>query len=215
MKSLFQIVTEADKKPKKDDYEDLDNSPEEDDEDTGTDYTEDPDSTDASTDEASTDEDSDPADEDGDSTDYTVDTEDVSPDDSDDTDTPSDDDSSTDADSTDSEPTEDTPEATPADNELSRQLIEDFSRLYHLCDNTVMKLTQVDKSNILVNQIVTRIISNINQISKHLFDYIVYQFDKGKYPYNLYRYNQFVESFRINVEMLKKINVLTANSQNN
>lgn len=213
MKSLFQIVTEAEeKKPKKDDYEDL-NSPEDDnDDDTGTDYTEEPDSTDDSGDDTDTssDDETDPADEDGDSTDYTVDSEDVSPDDSED-DTSTD----TDPDSSDTDSTEDTAETTPADQELSRQLIEDFSKLYHLCDNTVMKLTQVDKSNILVNQIVTRIISNINQIGKHLFDYIVYQFDKGKYPYNLYRYNQFVESFRINVEMLKKINVLTANSQNN
>lgn len=211
MKSLFQIVmeAEADKKVKEDDYKDLD-APEDDDDDTGTDYTEETDSSDDGDDAPSEDE-ADPADDD--STDYTVDTEEVSPDDSDE-DAPSDDDS-TDTDSTDSDSTNETPETTPADVELSRQLVEDFSKLYRLCDSTVMKLTQVDKSNILVNQIVTRIISNINQISKHLFDYIVYQFDKGKYPYNLYRYNQFVEAFRINVEMLKKINVLTGNSQNN
>jgi hypothetical protein len=90
-------------------------------------------------------------------------------------------------------------------------LLEDISNLYYLVKNTITKLSNIDKSNILINKIVTQISTNLNVLKKQLFDYITFTFPKGKYVTNLYKYNYFLEAFKINVEMLKKISIFIPN----
>lgn len=106
-------------------------------------------------------------------------------------------------------------EEDPKEKENMRVLLEDFTNLYYMVRNTITKLSNIDKSNAVINKIVSQISSNLNVLKKQLFDFIVFNFSKGKYVTNLYKYNYFLEAFKINVEMLKKINVFTTNSQNN
>lgn len=127
-----------------------------------------------------------------------------------------------DSDSTDGGSGEDTSEDSesgieqdPKEKENMRILLEDFTNLYFMVKNTITKLSNIDKSNVVINKIVSQISSNLNVLKKQLFDFIIFNFPKGKYVTNLYKYNYFLEAFKINVEMLKKINVFTTNSQNN
>lgn len=127
-----------------------------------------------------------------------------------------------DSDSTDGGSGEDTNEDSesgieqdPKEKENMRILLEDFTNLYFMVKNTITKLSNIDKSNVVINKIVSQISSNLNVLKKQLFDFIIFNFPKGKYVTNLYKYNYFLEAFKINVEMLKKINVFTTNSQNN
>jgi hypothetical protein len=187
-----------------------------------TDYTDDPD--DASTDTGADDTDTDTDDgDDSGPTDYTESDDDSDPstdgsdtDDGDDISTDSsDDDSDTDDASNDStdDSTDDTDvsQPDPSEQENNRILLEDFSNMFYLVKNTITKLTNIDKSNILINKIVTQITSNLNVLKKQVFDYITFSFPKGKYVTNLYKYNYFLEAFKINVEMLKKISIFIPN----
>lgn len=92
-----------------------------------------------------------------------------------------------------------------------RLLLKDFINLYYLSKNTITKLSNINNSNILVNKIISQINSNLSIFKKAIFDYIVFNFEKGKYVENLYKYNYFLEAFKINVQMLKKIGVFTSN----
>lgn len=191
-----------------DDTADTEETPEEtdaaddtaEDEDTSTDYTEEEDESDPEEDGA--DPDGDDAGDD-DSTDYTSETDDT--DGGEDTT-----DTSTD---TTEQPAED--EDKQSDDENNRVLLDDYTNLYFLIKNTLTKLSNVDKSNILINKIVTQISTNLNVLKKQLFEFITFSFSRGKYVTNLYKYNYFLEAFKINVEMLKKISVFIPNSQNN
>jgi hypothetical protein len=190
-----------------DDIED-DNAQDDNDDDSPTDYTEEDDESDPAEDGADPDgdDDSDSDDDSGDGgpTDYTGET--------DDSDTDSEDSTTTDGDGEDTstEDGEENSEETQ-EKENNRILLEDFVNLYYLVQNTITKLSNIDKSNIIINKIVTQISSNLNVLKKQLFDFITFAFAKGKYVTNLYKYNYFLEAFKINVEMLKKISVFVPN----
>jgi hypothetical protein len=163
-------------------------------------------------------EESDPEEDGADSTDDV--TDDATDDDTESTDyTENNDDDSDSADNygegDDSGDSESDTEEDPKEKENMRILLEDFTNLYFMVRNTITKLSNIDKSNAVINKIVSQISSNLNILKKQLFDFIIFNFPKGKYVTNLYKYNYFLEAFKINVEMLKKINVFTTNSQNN
>lgn len=197
-----------------DDNETIDATTDETDEET-TDYTSETDDSDEETENDTTDDEP---------VDYTAEEEESDPeeDGADATDDATDDTTDDDSDSTDSgdegydtENSESGEEQDPKEKENMRILLEDFTNLYFMVRNTIAKLSNIDKSNAVINKIVTQISSNLNILKKQLFDFIVFNFSKGKYVTNLYKYNYFLEAFKINVEMLKKINVFTTNSQNN
>jgi hypothetical protein len=174
-----------------------DTDTDEDDDSSPTDYTESDDDSDPSTDGSDTDDDSDGP------TDYT--------DSNDDSDGEDGSEDSTDDSTDDSTEDTDTSQPDPSEQENNRILLEDFSNMFYLVKNTITKLTNIDKSNILINKIVTQISSNLNVLKKQIFDYITFSFPKGKYVTNLYKYNYFLEAFKINVEMLKKISIFVPN----
>lgn len=188
-----------------------------------TDYTSETDDSDEETENDTTDdepvdytaeeEESDPEEDGADATDDTTDDTEST----DYTETTDDDSDSTDSgdEGDDTENSESGEEQDPKEKENMRILLEDFTNLYFMVKNTITKLSNIDKSNVVINKIVTQISSNLNVLKKQLFDFIIFNFPKGKYVTNLYKYNYFLEAFKINVEMLKKINVFTTNSQNN
>lgn len=158
----------------------------------------------------------DDTDDDGDSTDYTEQTDDLSVD-GDDSDSSGDDstDDGTDSTSNTNTDTDDSVDSEQDDkgneNELKRILLEDFINLHTLVKNTINKLSNIDKSNIVINKIVGQISTNLNKLKKQLFDFITFTFSTKSYASNLYKYNYFVEALKINVEMLKKISIFIPN----
>lgn len=158
--------------------------------------------------------------DDTDSTDYTEQTDELSVDDDDsgdDTPTDGDDspDDSSDSTSNTNTDTDDSVDGEQDDkgneNELKRILLEDFINLHALVKNTINKLSNIDKSNIVINKIVGQITTNLNKLKKQLFDFITFTFSTKSYASNLYKYNYFVEALKINVEMLKKISIFIPN----
>ena len=91
------------------------------------------------------------------------------------------------------------------DDPRSRRLLqEDFTVLYFKTKDFLAKLATLDKSDIILNQVVTQIDKNLTRLKTILWDFIVYDFDKNDMVTNLYRYNQFVEVFKVNLDMLSK-----------
>lgn len=198
------MEAKKDEQPAKDDYEDLTEP---------TDYTnEDPD-TDAPDDTAEPTDGDPPADdaESDEPTDYTTETEEDPP-----------------ADADGETPTEDTPESAPDDttdtesddngdvteNQNNKVLIGDFVELYHRCRSLLQKIDGIEKNNLVVNQIVIKVSSNLQIIESSLFEYVRTEANKRTYTQNLVRYNLYIEGLRINVEMLEKISVFSENKQN-
>lgn len=161
--------------------------------------------------EASTGEDDPDATEDGDdeSTDYTVDSEDASADDTEE-DATSDDSDTSEEDTSSEEPEED-----EGEKESNRRLHNDFQELYYSCKSMIARLSALSRTNVLVNQTIAQIISNISIIEKQLYEYLIFNFGKKKYSANLLSYNTFISALQLNVEMLRKINVFTPDLQNN
>jgi len=122
------------------------------------------------------------------------------------------DDSSDDTDNSDS-----TDESSDDDNNekiKNNSLLKDYLDLYYLTKNTITKLSNLDKSDIILNKVSTQVISNLNKIQNQIFSFILYKFSKNNYINNLYQYNYFIEAFRINIEMVKKISFFVTNKQN-
>ena len=87
-------------------------------------------------------------------------------------------------------------------------LFTDFLNLFNSIKNTINKITEVKKSDLLVSSILVQTLKNLNTIEKQLFRYIQFIYNKREYVNNLYHYNLFIESYKINVEMMKKIKEL-------
>lgn len=222
MRDFLDILLEAPTpktiKPSSDGATDYTEDPDDDaadtgDDDTSTDTGSDDAGDDSPTDYTETDDESDPE-TDGSDADAGDDTDD-SGDGSDGSDGPTDytDDGSGDTGDSTDDTTDDTDssENDPTEQENNRILLDDFSNMFYLVKNTITKLSNIDKSNILINKIATQITSNLNVLKKQIFDYITFSFSKGKYVTNLYKYNYFLEAFKINVEMLKKISIFIPN----
>lgn len=93
------------------------------------------------------------------------------------------------------------------------ELFTDCTELYDLFKNTINKLSTYNKTTIFVNKILIQISKNLNESRKALWNFIVYEFDKGNYVTNLTRYNYFIENLRINIDMLKKTMDYVSNSE--
>jgi hypothetical protein len=90
--------------------------------------------------------------------------------------------------------------------------MEDFINLYTLISNVLDKLSNNEKNDIIVNKIIIKIRSNLTKLQNYLYKFIAFKFSKGTYTQNLYQYNNFLEAFKINIEMMKKINLFTTKS---
>ena len=217
MITLESILLEADK---------IDGTPEaaaEDEEDVGTDYTDtgdeeteaDPeanDDADASGDDGMDEEDmpEDTGDDEGgdEATDYTED-EDTSDDGTDDTSDGSDDTGDSDGmddGSSDGNGPESEDQLRERDRKVkSYMLLKEMTRLYHAIKAFTEKVSTQDKKNILFSAIQKNVVTNFNRLSRLVYNYIMYYYDHMSYEYNLYAYNYFVETCKVNIEMMNKI----------
>lgn len=216
---FFNILLEA--KGKKPSDEEKGQSPEEED----TDYTDetvknDPENETDYTDDVPSDEEDEQNSNEDEDTDYTSEDGEASPDEEDDgsqddeNSDPNEDTDYTDETQADDaaggdETTEDaeaTPDDTSGDMIKNRGLIEDFISFYDLIKDSMSKLSSMDKSNIFINKIISQVLQNLSSLEVKTYQYIYLVFPASNYTSNLLMYNQLLQAFKINMEMVKKIN---------
>jgi len=160
-----------------------------------------------------------------DSTDYTDQEMDAdptdTPDDTTDTGDTTDNADDTSGDSTDYTQTQDdTPDAgdvaddttddaeTPEDANKKLGLLTDFIQFYRNIKDVIEKIADTKKPNLLLASVLNQVNKNLGILEENVFQFIYRLFPTKKYVENLYQYNCFIEAFKINIEMLKKIKYL-------
>lgn len=116
------------------------------------------------------------------------------------------DDSSTDTMSTETEEEQTSPRTI-------RLLQEDYIDLYFRTKDFVTKLTSLNKSDPILNQVVVQIDRNLNKLKDALWDYVVYDYNNNSYVANMFRYNEFIEVFKVNLEMLSAAKIFVLQKQ--
>lgn len=96
------------------------------------------------------------------------------------------------------------PEAPQDDVRSVRLLLEDYINIYNRCKDFLTKMDNIDRSDAIVSQVVLQVRKNIERIKTVVWEYISYEYDKNNYVMNLYRYNQFIEAFKLNIQMLSR-----------
>lgn len=184
-KSSVSIVTEADK----------DVTPDEND--NTVDYTEEAETDIPDTDDTGDDEAENNSDDDTEPTDYT-----------DEADTPDDqsDDNSDDSDKSDSGNSE-SEDNTKVDSR-NIALIDDMISLYYSLKGTLGKLDNQTQMSMFGNKVIVQVKTNLSELLESVFVYINDNFKKNTYAKNVYMYNAFIEAYKVNIEMLKKIELL-------
>lgn len=145
------------------------------------------------------------------SDDYTEDTEEVAPDD-----TSESEDADPDADTSTEQPEGENGEGEQSSNNEDKQkelaLLNSSINLYFNIKNNIVKLDSMSNIDIVANKIVIQVKKNFTIMVERLYEYITRSFNMNSYVKNLYTYNYFIEAYKINVEMLKKISVFTLNT---
>lgn len=162
-----------------------------------TDYTEEAGTDDEEESDESTDNDSEEDSSDVDEpTDYTEEAEDSSSDTSDEN-------------SSDDTSSDDTQPDSPPDPEFvkNKALMSDMISLYYSLKSTIGKLDTYTHINMIANRIIVQVKKNFTELIDSVYDYSINSFKTQTYAKNLFMYNSFIESYKINIEMLKKIEI--------
>jgi cobalamin biosynthesis protein CobT len=170
-----------------------DEEPDDGTQDTATDYTDE--ETDADP--------TDTPDTEGDNTDTTDDTDDSGA--TDYTNTPDDTDNT---DDTTADSTADEPDANPDDENKKLALLTDFISFYRNIKDIIDKIADIKKTNLMLASVLNQVNKNLSILEENVFQFVSRVFPSKKYVENLYQYNCFIEAFKINIEMLKKIKYL-------
>ncbi len=109
----------------------------------------------------------------------------------------------------DNEQPEDTPEEDSNENtdesENNAALLRDSINLYYNIKQNIDKIDKLSYNNNLINKTNIQVKQNLSKLLEYLYDFITIRFKKNKYIDNLYMYDYFIEAYKINVEILKKI----------
>ena len=112
-------------------------------------------------------------------------------------------------DNQDNEQPEDTPEEDSNENtdesENNAALLRDSIDLYYNIKQNIDKIDKLSYNNNLINKTNIQVKQNLSKLLEYLYDFITIRFKKNKYIDNLYMYDYFIEAYKINVEILKKI----------
>lgn len=140
-----------------------------------------------------------------------------------------DDGSPTDGDGGDNPTDPDNPDGAPGDNpsdpinneeELDSKiknldLHDMFVYMYNRVSDFQVKLDIIQNSSYMVTRIITQVNKNLVNLKTAISDYLVYSFENNSYVRNLYNYNHFLESLRLNMLIMGKIKDLIPDAQNN
>lgn len=115
----------------------------------------------------------------------------------------------------DESPTDDSNTDKPVDSAeatKSLALLNSLIELYFNIKQNITKLDKIDQTDIITNRIVIQVKKNLTTLTEYLYEHITKKYQIDTYIKNLYTYNYFIESYKMNVEMLKKISVFTTNT---
>ena len=90
-------------------------------------------------------------------------------------------------------------------------LMYDSIKLYESVRMNISKLNDFSNGDIVTNKIVIQVRKNLTSLLHYIYQFITKTFSKNTYVQNLYAYTYFVEAYKINVELLKKINTFASN----
>lgn len=152
--------------------------------------------------------------EEDETTDYTTEVEDISPDMDDDSSEDSSDDSETGDEGSDNNSSDgtSTEQKNNGDIEKDVSLLNSTIKLYFDIKEVIKKLDQLNHIDIVANKIIIQVRTNFSRITDDLYEFITRTYNLNSYVKNLYTYNYFIEAYKVNVEMLKKISIFTINT---
>lgn len=101
-------------------------------------------------------------------------------------------------------PEEQSPEEV-IENQQNLELLDSLIDLYYSICGTCAKLDSSTHVNVLANKVNIQVKQNFSTLCDYIYKFITTQFNNNTYVKNLYIYNYIIESYKINIEMLKKI----------
>lgn len=104
-------------------------------------------------------------------------------------------------------------ESNPLQSNNQKALLDDYMGLYYSLGSVIGKLSDNPHPNIIANKVVYRVKSNIIELRNYIYDYIINQFENSSYPKNLLVYNEFISTYLISAEMLKKVKMFGSPNQ--
>lgn len=111
--------------------------------------------------------------------------------------------------------TEGTPEDKnfkPEDAQKNQVLYQDFCYFFEQINRIEKSLSKGSRRDMLTTQVYSTVSSNISRLKNDMFNYMTELFVGRTYAQNLYQFNSYIEALRLNIQMLKKIGSLNANS---
>ena len=114
---------------------------------------------------------------------------------------------STEEDTTSEEETSDDTEVNKNSIIKNYNLLTDYQKIYMSLISILGRLESVIYKNPMQNDVLARIISNLQKIKGELLSYIEMHYSK-KYEENLYYYSIFIQAIKLNLDMLRKTDLL-------
>lgn len=108
--------------------------------------------------------------------------------------------------------TEDTPEEIRIEKLKNRSLYQDFTNFYYTIKTTLTKLGNFYIPSPIANSIIFQVKKNLNKMENTMFDFMVNVYPNNTYLKNFRIYRYFVEAYKLNTEILKKIKSFNGNS---
>lgn len=94
-------------------------------------------------------------------------------------------------------------------------LHDSFVYMYNRVSDFQTKLDIIQNSSYIITRIITQVNKNLVNLKTAISDYLFYSFENNSYVRNLYNYNHFLESLRLNMIIMGKIKDLIPDAQNN
>lgn len=87
----------------------------------------------------------------------------------------------------------------------SLMLLKEMTRLYHTVKSFITEVTTREKRNILFSAVQKNVVANFDNLANLIYNYVLFYYDHMSYEYNLYTYNYFVETCKVNIELMNKV----------
>nr|DAR84758.1 MAG TPA: hypothetical protein [Caudoviricetes sp.] len=103
------------------------------------------------------------------------------------------------------------PESTPAQDDGKNSkvntivLLDNFISLYKMIDNTIKKISESRKDNILASVTFNQVRANLSRLAGVVYKYITLYYDGNDHALNLYNFKYFMEILKLNLEMIRKV----------
>lgn len=103
------------------------------------------------------------------------------------------------------------PESTPTQDDGKNSkvntivLLDNFISLYKMIDNTIKKISESRKDNILASVTFNQVRANLSRLAGVVYKYITLYYDGNDHALNLYNFKYFMEILKLNLEMIRKV----------